>query len=62
MIDGSVSGLVQHWRLVIADLSLHCGIDLYDPLVLQRPWPGVRTMIYSLLDSPTRLRAALTRR
>ena len=61
-IDGSWLALVTHWRLVVADLSLHCGIDLYDPAVLARPWPGVRTMIHSLLDHPTRLREALTRR
>jgi len=61
-IDGSCLALVTHWRLVVADLSLHHGIDLYDPAVLGRPWPGVRTMIFSLLDHDTRLRAALTRR
>lgn len=54
--------LVQHWSLVIADLSRHHGIDLYDPAVLARPWPGIRTLIFSLLDEPTRLREALTRR
>lgn len=54
--------LVSHWRLVVADLSKHHGIDLHDPAVLARPWPGVRTMIFSLLDEPTRLRGVLTRR
>lgn len=61
-IDGSILALVTHWRLVLADLALHFHVDLYDPAVLARPWPGVRTMIFSLLDSDTRLRAALTRR
>lgn len=60
-IDGSTLALVTHWRLVVAEL-VERGIDLYDPAVLARPWPGVRAAIYSLLDSPTRLRAALTRR
>lgn len=53
---------MQHWPLVIADLSRHHRIDLFDPAVLARPWPGVRTLIFSLLDEPTRLREALTRR
>jgi len=35
------------------------GIDLYDPAVRARPWPGVRTLIFSLLETDTRLRAAL---
>ena len=60
-IDGSTLALVTHWRLVVAEL-VERGIDLYDPAVLARPWPGIRAAIYSLLDSPTRLRAALTRR
>jgi hypothetical protein len=60
-IDGSTLALVTHWRLVVAEL-VERGIDLYDPVVLARPWPGIRSAIYSLLDSPTRLRAALTRR
>jgi hypothetical protein len=60
-IDGSTLALVTHWRLVVAEL-VERGIDLYDPVVLARPWPGIRAAIYSLLDSPTRLRAALTRR
>ncbi|UOQ58553.1 hypothetical protein MUN78_06945 [Leucobacter allii] len=61
-VDTSLVALVSHWRLVVADLALHYHVDLYDPAVLARPWPGVRTMIFSLLDSDTRLRAALTRR
>jgi hypothetical protein len=48
--------LVEHWRTIVADLPLHCGIDLYDPAVRARPFPGVRTMIFSLLDADTRLR------
>jgi len=61
-IDGSLLALVTNWKLVVADLASEFGLDLYDPAVLVRPWPGVRTMIFSLLDSPTRLRAVLTRR
>jgi hypothetical protein len=60
-VDGSILALVTHWRLVVAELAER-GVDLYDPAVLARPWPGVRTLIFSLLDSNTRLRAALTRR
>lgn len=59
-IDGTIVALLQHWRLVVAELAER-GVDLYDPAVRARPWPGVRTLIFSLLDSPTRLRAALTR-
>jgi len=60
-IDGSLLALITNWRLVVAELAER-GIDLYDPAVLARPWPGVRAMIFSLIDSPTRLRAVLTRR
>jgi hypothetical protein len=60
-VDGSWFALVDNWRLVVAELAER-GIDLYDRGVLARPWPGVRAVIFSLLDSPTRLRAALTRR
>jgi hypothetical protein len=31
------------------------GIDLHDPAVLARPWPGVRELIVGLLDEPSRL-------
>lgn len=57
-IDGSWLAIVLHWRLVVADL-MERGVDLYDPVVRARPWPGVRTLIFSLLESNTRLRAAL---
>ena len=58
-VDGSVTALVNNWRLVTAELAER-GVDLWDPAVLARPWPGVRTLIFSLIDSPTRLREALT--
>jgi len=61
VIDGSWFALVSNWRLVVAELAER-GIDLYDPLILARPWPGIRAVIFSLLDSNTRLRAVLTRR
>lgn len=62
-VDGSLLGIVTHWRCVVADLAQHFGVDLYDPAVLDRPWPGVRTMIFALLDMPeSRLRRALTTR
>jgi len=60
-VDGSFLAIVTHWRLVVAELAER-GIDLYDPAVLARPWPGVRAVLFSLLDSNTRLRAVLTRR
>ncbi|WP_104084249.1 hypothetical protein [Cryobacterium sp. Y11] len=60
-IDGSLLALVTNWRLVVAELAER-GIDLYAPEVLARPWPGIRAVIFSLIDSPTRLRAVLTRR
>lgn len=59
-IDGSWLAIVQNWRIVVAEL-IERGVDLYDPAVLARPWPGVRTLIFSLLESDTRLRAALRR-
>jgi hypothetical protein len=53
--------IVQHWDLVLADLLQLYHIDLYDPAVLARPWPGVRARILGLLHEPSRLRDALTR-
>ena len=63
VVDGSLLAIAEHWRLVVADL-MERGIDLWDPAVRSRPWPGVRTLIFSLLEpgSTSRLRAALTRR
>ncbi|MGV8972915.1 MAG: hypothetical protein ACOH10_11385 [Rhodoglobus sp.] len=51
--------VVGHWDLVIADLAERFGIDLYDPAVLARPWPGVRTLILGLLRVDSRLANAL---
>lgn len=62
MLAWSLTDLVRHWRLVEADLIKEYGIDLWDPAVRARPWPGIRTAIFSLIDSDTRLRRALTRR
>lgn len=60
-IDTSLLGLVTHWHVVVADLAQHFGVDLYDPAVLARPWPGVRIMIAALLEMPeTRLYRVLT--
>lgn len=68
LLDVSWFAIVSHWRLVLADLADR-GIDLYDPAVLGRPWPGIRNIIFSLLDAPlgpfdapSRLRTALTRK
>lgn len=60
-VDGSLLGIVTNWRYVVADLGQHFGVDLYDPAVLDGPWPGVRTMIFALLDMPeSRLCRVLT--
>jgi len=60
-LDGSLLAIVTHWRVVVADLAQHFQVDLYDPAVLDRPWPGVRTMLFALLDMPeSRLRRVLT--
>ena len=59
-LDWSLLGLVSAWRCVVADMAEVYGLDLYDPEVLARPWPGVRTMIFALIDRPSRLREALT--
>ena len=59
-IDYSLLALVSHWQIVVAEL-IERGIDLYDPAVRARPWPGVRTAIFALIDAPTRLRRALTK-
>lgn len=61
-IDYSLLGLVSHWALVVADLSRHHHINLHEPAVRALPWTAVRTQVFSLIDEPTRLRAALTRR
>ena len=65
-LDTSWFAIVSHWRLVLADLADR-GIDLHDPAVRARPWPGIRNIIFSLLDAPlgpfdapSRLRTALT--
>ena len=61
-IDTSWLAIVTHWRIVVAELAREFHVDVYDHAVRQRPWPGIRTMIFSLLDGPSRLREALTRR
>ena len=63
-VDDSLLAIVTHWRYVAVDLVTIHGVDLWDPAVRDRPWPGVRNLIFSLLepDSPSRLRRALTRR
>lgn len=45
----------------MCDLGERYGIDLYDPVVLARPWPGVRTMIYSLINGSGQLARSLRR-
>lgn len=61
--DWSLLGLICQWRVVVAEVAEVYGLDLYDPAVRRRPWPGIRTMIFALLDRPGGLlRAALTYR
>lgn len=54
-----VYDIVTHWDLVIRDLADRYTVDLYDPAVLARPWPGIRTLIYGLAEEPSRLSRAL---
>lgn len=52
--------ILANWNAVVWDLSAIHGIDVYDPAVLARPWPGVRTLILGLVDEPSsRLHRAL---
>lgn len=52
--------ILTNWDAVIWDLSAIHGIDLYDPAVRARPWPGVCTLILGLVDEPSsRLHRAL---
>ena len=59
-LDTSWVAIVSHWRLVVAEL-MERGVDIHDPAMQARPWLGVRALIFSLIDSDTRLRAALRR-
>lgn len=52
--------ILPHWDVVCLDLSERHRLDLHDPAVLARPWPGVRAMILSSLSDPdSRLSNAL---
>lgn len=51
--------IVPHWGLVHRDLLSRYRVDLYDPQVRARPWPGVRDLILGLLSEPSRLARAL---
>jgi hypothetical protein len=54
------STIAAHWDLVVCDLTAIHGVDLHHPGTLERPWPGVRTLILGLLQEPTsRLRRVL---
>ena len=44
---------------MVADLAERYHVDLYDPAVLARPWPGVRSMILGLLSVDSRLANAV---
>ncbi|OZD48650.1 hypothetical protein CH252_19170 [Rhodococcus sp. 06-1477-1B] len=61
-VETSWTAITAHWGIVLAELSLHHHVDLYEKAALARPWMGVRGMIFELLGRDTRLRAALTRR
>ncbi|MFD6699684.1 MULTISPECIES: hypothetical protein [unclassified Microbacterium] len=61
-IDSTWLAIIREWRIVTAELAERYRIDLHDTAVRARPWPGVRTMIFALLDDPSsRLRAVLRR-
>jgi hypothetical protein len=52
--------VLEHWDSVVWDMASKFRLDLYDPAVRARPWPGVRTLIFGLVDDPsTRLHRAL---
>ena len=51
--------ILANWNAVVLDLSERHGVDLYDPAVLARPWPGVRSMILGLLQVDSRLANAM---
>jgi hypothetical protein len=52
--------ILENWDAVVWDLATRCGIDVYDPAVRARPWPGIRTLIFGLVDDPSsRLHRAL---
>lgn len=59
-LDTSWLAILTHWRIVVAEL-MERGVDIHDPATRARPWLGVRALIFSLIDSDTRLRAALRR-
>jgi hypothetical protein len=44
--------ILPNWNAVTLDLAERFGIDLHDPAVLARPWPGVRAMVLSLPNTP----------
>jgi hypothetical protein len=52
VIDDSWSAITAQWDVVVAELAARYGVDLYDPAIRARPWPGVRTMIYALAGDP----------
>ena len=51
--------IVPLWHLVARDLAERYHLDLHDPAVLARPWPGIRNLILGLLSEPSRLANAL---
>lgn len=54
--------ITTHWSAVVVDLSERHSLDLWDPAVLARPWPGICLMILDLVDSPSsRLAIALSK-
>ena len=60
-MDTSILAILENWRAVVADFLTIYHLDLHDPAVLNRPWLGVRTALYALLDNPASLlRRALT--
>ena len=60
-VDETWYGIASHWQIVAAEL-LAQGVDLRSRTVLEGSWLSLRAAIFLLLNSDSRLRAALTRR
>lgn len=54
-----LTDILGHWDAIAADLAEKFHLDLYAPHVRARPWPGIRNLIFGLLNEPSRLSRAL---
>jgi len=55
----TVFDIVSHWDAVHLDLMERFHVNLHDPAVLASPWLGIRPLVLSLLQAPSRLTRAL---